>query len=247
MSYLRRGEMMLKIAAKFSALWAMICGTFLFLLPPSGHAAANDYKIEINKKTNYLYLYNHGKVVKTYRVATGRTSQLTPTGTFVIGVKIIQPGWKNIPGGHPNNPLGSRWLGLVVNQDRARTYGIHGTNDPKSIGTNASSGCIRMHNKDVMDLYNRIDEGVPVWIHAGHSNNQWRGNANIGLKQHGGKIQVTASVLNVRTGPTTGSFIIGKVKRGSVLTLAGSTSHWYQVRLSNGKIGFVSKQYAIRR
>lgn len=238
---------MVKVAAKLGAIWAMISSVLLFALPPSSIAAPNDYKIEINKKTNHLYLYNHGKIVKTYRVATGRTSKLTPTGTFVIGVKIVKPGWKNIPGGHPNNPLGPRWIGLVVNHDRARTYGIHGTNDPKSIGKNASSGCIRMHNKDVIDLYNRIYEGVPVWIHSGSSNKKWRGNANIGLKHDAGKIQVTASVLNIRTGPTTGSFVIGKVKRGSVLTQTGSTSHWYQIRLSNGKTGFVSKQYAKSR
>lgn len=235
---------MYKMLTKFVALCAMFS---LFLsIPQPSLAAPNDYKIEINKRTNYLYLYNHGKVIKTYQVATGRTSELTPTGTYVIGVKIVQPGWKNIPGGHPNNPLGPRWIGLVINHDRARTYGIHGTNEPNSIGKNASSGCVRMHNQDVIDLYNRIGEGVPVWIHTGTSNYQWRGNAEVGLRPFSGKGQVTASVLNIRSGPTTGAFVIGKLQRGQSITLIGQTTHWYQIRLANGTTGFVSKQYVIR-
>lgn len=237
---------MFKMFAKVSAFLAVLCSVFVFSIPQS-IATANDYKIEINKTTNHLYLYNHGRVVKTYRVATGRTSKLTPTGTFIIGVKIVQPGWKNIPGGSPKNPLGPRWNGLVVNNDRARTYGIHGTNDPKSIGKNASSGCVRMHNQDVIDLFNRIYEGVPVWIHSGKSNKIWRGNSGVGLKRTSGKVQVTATTLNVRSGPTTGAFVIGKVKKGNVLTLTGTTVSWYQVRLSNGKTAFISKQYAKRK
>lgn len=241
-----RRNRMVKTFAKFGALLGLIWSIFLFSFPTSSNAAPADYKIEINKRTNYLYLYKNGKVAKTYRVATGKTSKLTPTGTFVIGVKIVKPGWKNIPGGHPKNPLGPRWIGLVVNNDRARTYGIHGTNDPNSIGKHASNGCIRMRNNDVVELYKTIYEGVPVWIHTGTSNKKWRGNANVGLKRFSGKAQVTASQLYVRSGPTTGAFVIGKTKKGTILTITGGTSNWYQIRY-NGKTGFVYKPYTKRK
>ena len=100
-------------------------------------------KSKINKSTNTLYLYKDGTLEKTYPVATGRTDELTPEGTFTMVVKINKPGWKNIPGGDPKNPLGDKWLGISVNEDNGRTYGIHGTNQPESIGSHASSGCVR--------------------------------------------------------------------------------------------------------
>ena len=61
------------------------------------------------------------------------------------------------------NPLGARALYLF--QGNIDTlYRIHGTNDPDSIGTAASSGCIRMHNEDVIDLYNRVRKGARVLV-----------------------------------------------------------------------------------
>lgn len=224
---------------------AFLISLFVISSPFDTHAAS-DMKIEINKHTNYLYLYSNGDVIKTYRVATGKTSTPTPVGTFVIGVKINQPGWKNIPGGHPNNPLGPRWNGLVINQDSARKYGIHGTNKPSSIGDHVSDGCIRMHNEQVIELYNHIYEGVPVWIHTGTSKKVWKGDHTVGLRSLSGRVKVTASTLNVRTGPTTGAFTIGQVKRNNILTLVGYTKYWYKVKLANGKLGFVSKQYVVR-
>lgn len=217
--------------------------SLLLIFPVSVFAESEDLKIEINKKTNHLYLYKKDQVVKIYRVATGRSVELTPKGTFVIGVKIIKPGWKNIPGGHPDNPLGPRWIGLVVNNDRAREYGIHGTNSPNSIGKHASSGCVRMYNQDVINLYNQVYEGAPVWIHDGSSNHQWRGNLNVGLRPASGKVQVTASVLNIRSGPTTGAFIIGKAKKGDQFRLIGQTQNWFKIKLTNGNNGFIHKDY----
>lgn len=220
-----------------------VLSMIIFLFPTHVFAESEDLKIEINKQTNHLYLYQDDQVVKTYRIATGRSAELTPIGTFEVGVKIVKPGWKGIPGGHPDNPLGPRWIGLVVNNDRAREYGIHGTNDPDSIGKHASSGCVRMYNEEVIELYQRIYEGAPVWIHNGSSNHQWRGNPNIGLKPASGKVQVTASILNIRSGPSTGAFIIEKAERGERLQLIGQTQHWFKIKLSNGKSGFVHKDY----
>ncbi|RAL26476.1 hypothetical protein DL897_04340 [Thermoflavimicrobium daqui] len=142
----------------------------------SHQAQTASYQIEINKQTNQLFLYQDGQVIRTFPVATGRDPSRTPEGTFPIIVKFVKPGWKNIPGGVPENPLGPRWNGLQVNGDSGRTYGIHGTNNPDSIGNYASNGCVRMYNQDVIELYSLIPIGTPVWIHSGESNGVWRGN-----------------------------------------------------------------------
>ncbi|WP_407673399.1 L,D-transpeptidase family protein [Paenibacillus silvisoli] len=125
--------------------------------------------IEIDTTKNKLYVRSGaGAVVKSFDIATGKRKGLTPTGTFEIVTKIKNPWYtaKDIPGGDPKNPLGSRWLGLNVPNTQGRTYGIHGTNAPSSIGTNASAGCIRMLNKDVEWLYNTVPTGTKVKIHA---------------------------------------------------------------------------------
>ena len=61
--------------------------------------------------------------------------------------------------GGPANPLGARALYLGSSM-----YRIHGTNEPATIGTNVSSGCIRMMNQDVIDLYNRVPLGARVIV-----------------------------------------------------------------------------------
>ncbi|WP_124728091.1 SH3 domain-containing protein [Staphylospora marina] len=237
---------------KFRRLFTVFTAALLLLAAAFGPVGAKeadaaafvDYKIEINKRTNKLYLYKNGSVVKVYPVATGRTSSLTPEGTFPIVVKIVKPGWKGIPGGHPNNPLGERWNGLSVRGDNGRTYGIHGTNDPSSIGKHASSGCVRMHNNHVIELYNTIHEGTAVWIHSGTSNNKWRGDSRVGLKPASGQVKITADNVNARTGPSTGSFVITQLRKGTVLPLIGTSGDWYQVLLSNGRKAFVHKPLA---
>ena len=65
---------------------------------------------------------------------------------------------KVIPGGTPENPIKSRWMGIF---DGA---GIHGTSDDGSIGSAASHGCIRMHIPDVEELYDQVPVGAPVYI-----------------------------------------------------------------------------------
>ncbi|GBF32585.1 hypothetical protein DCCM_0781 [Desulfocucumis palustris] len=127
--------------------------------------AAAGYKIVIDKSTNQLKLYNDERVVKTFPVATGKNPSLTPEGKFTIASKIVNPYYSKlrIPGGSPQNPLGIRWLGL--NLGGGGQYGIHGTNNPSSIGKYASAGCIRMNNKDVVWLYDTVPLGTPVEIY----------------------------------------------------------------------------------
>ncbi len=71
--------------------------------------------------------------------------------------------WAGGMEGGLQNPIGARGLYLYQN-GRDTYYRIHGTNEPWSIGTQVSSGCIRMINQDVMDLYGRVPVGAPVMV-----------------------------------------------------------------------------------
>lgn len=118
-----------------------------------------------------LRVYKGLKLHKTYPIAVGAAGYDTPAGLYKIANKAINPAWtvpdsdwagdlkgQVIPGGAPNNPLKSRWLGIYDG------VGIHGTSDRASIGSAASHGCLRMLVEDVEDLYPRVPVGSPVYI-----------------------------------------------------------------------------------
>ncbi|TJY40861.1 L,D-transpeptidase [Cohnella pontilimi] len=134
----------------------------------SGKYAEFKQFIVIRKDLNRLYYYEQGKLVKSFKVATGLKSSYTPKGLFTVHEKVKNRPWykEKIPGGDPRNPLGDRWLGLkvTINGKVSYAYGIHGTNNEKSIGKYVSKGCIRMYNKDVHWLYDQIKTGTPVLI-----------------------------------------------------------------------------------
>ncbi|KHE71759.1 L,D-transpeptidase family protein [Halobacillus sp. BBL2006] len=159
---------------KKTALALGILGFSFSLMVIPAEAAQNE-AIIINKSNNQLAFYEKGTLQKVFPVATGRTRSLTPEGKFYLVNKVKNRPWykENIPGGDPRNPLGARWLGIKVPGDWAHTsgnlYGVHGTNNPSSIGTYASSGCIRMYNKDVIWLYDRADKDIPVYITSSSS------------------------------------------------------------------------------
>lgn len=132
------------------------------------YASYEDF-IVIDKSLNKLAYFKEGKLVKTFPVATGAKASYTPEGLFVIHEKIKnRPYYKEkIKGGDPKNPLGDRWFGLVVPQKDGSVsyaYGIHGTNNEKSIGKYVSNGCIRLHNKDVRWLYDKVPNKTLVLI-----------------------------------------------------------------------------------
>jgi lipoprotein-anchoring transpeptidase ErfK/SrfK len=149
---------MLKYCTRMLLVVLILC---LYL----GQSAEAGYKIEIDKSVNQLTLYKDDTIVNVFPVATGKEPSLTPEGIFSITVKIVNPyyGKLKIPGGSPKNPLGYRWLGL--NLGGGGEYGIHGTNNPSSIGKYASAGCIRMNNEDVSWLFDTIPVGTPVEIY----------------------------------------------------------------------------------
>lgn len=121
-----------------------------------------EQQIVINIPAFTLYLYEQGVQVKSYPIAIGTELNPSILGETTIINKVVDPtyypsGGKPpiLPG--PDNPVGTRWLGL-----NWPGYGIHGTNNPKSIGSAASSGCIRMHNSAVEELANLVSINTPV-------------------------------------------------------------------------------------
>jgi lipoprotein-anchoring transpeptidase ErfK/SrfK len=129
--------------------------------------------IVVDRSAFTLKLYKNLKLFKTYDVAVGAEGRDTPAGLYHIQNKAVDPDWnvpysdwtgdmagQVVPGGSPQNPLKARWLGII---DGA---GIHGV-DPSeygTIGSAASHGCVRMRIDDVIDLYDRVPVGAPIYI-----------------------------------------------------------------------------------
>ena len=127
--------------------------------------------IIINTKTNQLFYVLGMDRAVMYRVATAKKG-FEWTGVNKVSAKTEWPDWRpptemlqrrpelpSFMAGGPKNPLGARaiYLGSTI-------YRIHGTNEPKSIGKAASSGCIRMLNEDVSELYNFVKQGAEVTV-----------------------------------------------------------------------------------
>jgi lipoprotein-anchoring transpeptidase ErfK/SrfK len=142
------------------------------VVDPTGEAAGT---VTINTRQRKLYYSLGGGQAVSYSIAVGKAG-FSWKGNATIGRKAYWPGWTppkemlerrpDLPehmDGALNNPLGARALYLF--QGRTDTlFRIHGTNEPKSIGTASSSGCIRMHNADVIDLYGRVSAGARVVV-----------------------------------------------------------------------------------
>lgn len=107
------------------------------------------YRIIVDLSERRLFLYDGEKLVKSYPVGIGRILKKTPQGEFLIVNKVPNPG----------GPYGAMWMGLSK-----KHYGIHGTNRPSSIGKRVSRGCIRMYNKDVLELAKLVPLGTKVTI-----------------------------------------------------------------------------------
>src|SRR4051794_27874544 len=132
-------------------------------------AKASDREIVVSLEDRKLALVENGAVKKIYTVAVGKPSTPSPEGTFTIQRRVANPTYHHdgktvLPG--PNNPVGTRWMGLSKTG-----YGIHGTNEPKSIGKAASHGCIRMAKTDLEEFYKLVAVGDTVHL-IGHADEQ---------------------------------------------------------------------------
>lgn len=130
--------------------------------------------IIVDTSLRLLYLIEPQGLARRYGVAVGNAGYAW-SGTATIGRKAPWPAWHPTPSMHalselpvrvvpgPHNPLGARALYLFQGA-RDTMYRIHGTSEPWTIGTQASSGCIRMFNEDIIDLYDRVDVGAKVIV-----------------------------------------------------------------------------------
>ena len=143
---------------------------FFFLCVPITFAEKADHLLLINLTTNQLSFFENGNYVRTFSITTGKKHTPTPEGMFCIINKYKNKEYhrKKIPGGAPNNPLGTRWMGLNKNE-----YGIHGTNREWSIGTRESNGCIRMYDRDIQWLYDRVPLQTKVIITHFHTSPEY--------------------------------------------------------------------------
>ena len=106
-------------------------------------------RIIVDLSDRRLYLLEDDVVIRGFPVGIGKMVTATPTGEFTIVNKQANPG----------GPFGAFWMGLSKPH-----YGIHGTNDPSSIGHEVSQGCIRMLNPDVLELSRLVPVGTRVTI-----------------------------------------------------------------------------------
>ena len=165
------GDYLGKLAATYNTPIALIAkanniqganiriGETLRLLDGNNHAFA----LAVSKSRNDLLVTLDGRYFKRYRVSTGENAK-TPTGTFKIIDKIAHPAWHKpggspIPYGDPENLLGTHWLALDL-----PGYGLHGTWEPESIGSQSSAGCIRLLNEQIEELYTILPKGTLVTI-----------------------------------------------------------------------------------
>ncbi|WP_088547629.1 L,D-transpeptidase [Paenibacillus aquistagni] len=96
-----------------------------------------EYRIIVDLSSRQLYLLDHNIVIRGFPVGIGTMLTQTPVGEYEIISKVPNPG----------GPFGAFWMGLSRPH-----YGIHGTDNPASIGHMVSRGCIRMYNEDVLEL-----------------------------------------------------------------------------------------------
>ncbi len=154
---MRRGEQIIRLAA-------VVIAASIDLY---AEERSSSKRIIVSIADRRLILFEGDRVEKIYPVAVGKASTPTPSGDFRMINLIPNPTWygpdKVVPPG-PANPVGTRWIGLSV-----RGYGIHGTNEPRSIGKAASHGCVRMRRTDLEELFDLVAAGDSVTVAADRS------------------------------------------------------------------------------
>jgi hypothetical protein len=120
------------------------------------------FHVLVNVRSHELIVHNNGCFVKRYVIGAGK-DRSTPTGVFPVKNKLVNPTYYPPEGGivkadDPANPLGSRWI------DIGDSYGIHGTNEPDTVGKDLSRGCVRMRNEEVAEVYDFLVIGSEVRI-----------------------------------------------------------------------------------
>lgn len=161
------GETLQVIAKQYEVPWQYLA--LLNRVTPEKLQAGQELKVVrgpfgavVDLSAFTLTVHAHGWYVNKYRIGTGRDHK-TPLGEFVVEDKLENPTWYNPDGGivepdDPENPLGEYWLGL------GNHIGIHGTNDPSTIGRAASRGCIHLGDSEIEEVFSLLSTGSKVLI-----------------------------------------------------------------------------------
>jgi lipoprotein-anchoring transpeptidase ErfK/SrfK len=170
---IREGELLRQIGAENKVPWEILqqinnisrpellkSGSMIKVIHGPFHA-------RVYRSTFTMDVYLQRTFVRSFPVGLGQEGRETPTGLWCVkqGGKLIKPPWsdpetgKLLHYGDPGYALGSRWIALegMKGDAKGRTgFGIHGTVEPETIGTKSSKGCIRLHNGDVIKVYNLL-------------------------------------------------------------------------------------------
>ncbi len=167
------GEQLRRIGERFKVPYEIIM-KINNISRPEGLRAGERIKVingpfhaKVYRSMFTMDLYLQNTFVRSFPVGLGKPDMETPTGLWRVkeGGKLVKPVWTDPISGKtyypedPDYPLGSRWIGLdgIEGGAEGRTgFAIHGTKDPEQIGTAESQGCIRLHNGDVVLLYNLL-------------------------------------------------------------------------------------------
>lgn len=169
------GEILSKIGKKFSVPHQLLMRINNISKPEKLQAGQTikvvqgPFHVVVDRSRFLMSVYLGDVMVRSYPVCIGKPGRNTPTGLWQVknNTKLIKPEWTD-PDTHkkyypddPDNPLGERWIGLEGLEGDAlgrSSFGIHGTIEPKTLGSAASRGCIRMLNSDVIELFNLLAE-----------------------------------------------------------------------------------------
>ncbi|MBN2685968.1 MAG: L,D-transpeptidase family protein [Pontiellaceae bacterium] len=172
---IKSGDSLSRIAGKFNTTVELIKkmnNLTTDLIHPNNNLFVFDgnFSIHVSKTYNYLDLLSNGKLFKRYSVGTGKMGK-TPSDTFTIYDKMKDPAWTRpsdrqiIEFGDPENLLGTRWMAIESpTHSLDDGFGIHGTWENDSIGKQSSSGCIRMINAEVEELFDLVVRKTVVEI-----------------------------------------------------------------------------------
>ena len=136
---------------------------------PTTTVTRTETRLLLNLKKRRVFVYQGQKIIASYPVAIGRRGWETPTGQFRVIQMVREPVWEHpftgqlVPSGK-NNPLGARWIGFWT--DGANFIGFHGTPQENLIGRAVSHGCVRMRDRDIKALFEKVKIGTSVIVIA---------------------------------------------------------------------------------
>lgn len=180
--------MKMNLFTTYTKLFSIVLSLVLCLTASPWASAmpeATGNRIVINIPSLRLYVFSGEEVIRTYPVGLGKNRFPTPEGEFEVISKVVDPAWENpfsrAGSGRArigaNSPLGTRWIGFL--EANGGEYGIHGTNEPASVGKFSSHGCVRMYINDAEELFTLVDFSTPVQVtyelvefHKSNTNNE---------------------------------------------------------------------------